>query len=314
MSKQSTCPMYGGQAVIEGVMFGGKKVTVTAIRRKDQTIDYYEVRNKENKYITYLKKIPLLRGIVALIQSSANGSKHLNFSTERYDVNPDEEIKEEESKLTMMLGVAVVGVLSLIFGKLLFTALPAILADLLFGKLVPNQFYNNLIEGGIKVLLLFGYIIAISQTPLIKRLFQYHGAEHKVINTFEANEELTVDNVKKYSRFHYRCGSSFIIFTVIIGVIIYSLYNGFITPYETIWDRIIQRIILIPFVIGVSYETLRISNAVRNIPILHYFGLPGIWLQNLTTREPDDEQIEVSIAAFNRMRDLDQNPENIIEM
>lgn len=304
--------MYGGQAVVEGVMFGGKNVTVTAIRRKDQSIDFFQINNHENQIIKKLKKIPFLRGIVALIQSSANGSKHLNFSTERFDVNPGEEITEDTSKLTMIFGVAIVGVLSLIFGKLLFTVLPAFLADLLFGRLVPNQFFNNLIEGGIKIVLLFAYIIAISQTPFIKRLFQYHGAEHKVINAFEAGSPLTVENVKKYSRFHYRCGSSFIILSVIIGVIIYSLYNQFISPYDSIWDRIIQRIALIPLVIGVSYEVLRLTNSVREIPVLKWFGLPGIWLQTLTTKEPEDDQIEVSIAAFNRMRELDTKEKMLV--
>jgi len=303
--KKESCQLYGGQAVVEGVMFGGKQYSVTAIRRKDDSIEYYELPNNENNQVNLLKKIPFLRGIVALIQSSANGSRHLNFSTERYDVEPGEKNEEmSTSKVTMILGVAVVGVLSVIFGKMLFTALPAFLANLLFGKLVPDQFYNNLIEGGIKIIILLGYIYAISQAPFINRLFQYHGAEHKVINTFETDEELTVANVKKYSRFHYRCGSSFIILSVIIGVIIYSIYNEFI-PYNNLWDRILQRITLIPVVVGVSYEALRFTNYLRNIPVLKWLGLPGVWLQYLTTKEPDDSQIEVSIAAFNRLRDLD---------
>lgn len=308
MSSKAT-KLYGGQAVLEGVMFGGKKVSVTAVRQKDLSIKYFKTTNNEHKSIKILKKIPLIRGIVALIQSAANGSKHLNFSTELYDLDPDEkEANSETSKLTMVLGVAVVGVLSLVFGKLLFTALPAFLAELLFGKLVPNQFYNNLIEGAIKIIILFGYILAISKAPFIKRLFQYHGAEHKVINTFEAGKELTVENVKKHSRFHYRCGSSFIILTAIIGVIIYSIYNGFISPYETIWDRIIQRIALIPVVVGVSYEALRFTNYMKDVPILKWLGIPGVWLQYLTTKEPDDAQIEVAIAAFDRMRELDESP------
>ncbi len=305
--------MYGGQAVVEGVMFGGKKVSVTAIRRKDDSIEYYEVPNNENIYIKKLKMIPFIRGIVALLHSAANGSKHLNFSTERFELEPEESVEDNNpSKMTMILGVAVVGVISVIFGKLLFTILPAFLANVLFRKLVPNQFYNNLIEGGIKIIFLFGYIIAISQALFIKRLFQYHGAEHKVINTFEAGEELTVENVKKNSRFHYRCGSSFIILSVIIGVIIYSLYNQYITPYDNIWDRILQRITLIPVVIGVSYEALRFTNFVRDVNFLKWLGMPGVWLQVLTTKEPDSAQIEVSIAAFNRMRELDSNQERII--
>ena len=302
--------MYGGQAVVEGVMFGGRNYSVTAIRRKNNNIEYYELPNRESTPLKVLKKIPFLRGIIALIQSAANGSKHLNFSTERFDVEPEEEPQQEESNtvnLTMIVGVALVGVLSLIFGKVLFTALPAFLADILFGKLVPNQFFNNLIEGAIKILILFGYIMAISQAPFIKRLFQYHGAEHKVINAYEAGEELTVNNVRRYSRYHYRCGSSFMILTVIIGVIIYSLFNYYISPYESIWDRVLQRLALIPVVVGVSYEALRLTNRVRNIAVLKWLGVPGVWLQYLTTKEPDNAQIEVSIAAFKRMSELDSN-------
>lgn len=321
MSKKNS-PMYGGQAVVEGVMFGGKKYTVTAIRRKDKSIEYYELPNNEHKFVKNMKKIPLIRGIVTLIMSAANGSRHLNFSTERFDEEPEEKVEESQkesksdlgSKITMILGVAVVGVLSVLFGKALFTALPAFLAGALFGELVPNQFYNTLIEGTIKIILLIAYIYAIGQAPFIKRLFQYHGAEHKVINAFESGEELTADNVKKYSRFHYRCGSSYTIFTVIVGVIIYSLYNQFISPYDSVIDRVLQRLILIPVVIGFSYETLRITNVVRDYPILKWLGYPGIWLQLLTTKEPDTEQIEVSIAAFNRMRELDENQGKIISI
>lgn len=311
MSKNST-PHYGGQAVVEGVMFGGKKISVTAIRRKDQSIEYLEIPNYDNKVVNRLKKIPFLRGIVALIISAANGSKHLNFSTERFDIDPNEddaEIEKENnvSKVTMVLGVAVVGVLSLLFSKALFSALPAFLAEFFFGTLVPNQFFNILIEGGIKIILLLSYIFAIAQVPFIKRLFQYHGAEHKVINAFEAGVDLTVDNVKKHSRFHYRCGSSFTVFSVFVGIIIYSLFNEFINPYDSILERVLQRLALIPVVIGFAYEVLKFTNSVRDNILLKWLGYPGIWLQLLTTKEPDESQIEVSILSFNRMRELDLN-------
>lgn len=318
MTKEAT-PNYGGQAVVEGVMFGGKKISVTAIRRKDQSIEYYEITNYENKIIKKLKKIPLLRGFVALILSAANGSKHLNFSTERFEIDDSEENEETEpkedkmSKVAMILGVAVVGVLSLLFGKALFTALPAFLAELLFGELVPNHTYNIMIEGLIKILLLVIYIMAIAQVPFIKRLFQYHGAEHKVINAFEAGVELTVDNVKKYSRFHYRCGSSFTVFSVFVGIFIYTLFNLYVVDYTSIFERVLQRLALIPLVIGVSYEVLKLSNSVRGIPVLKLLGYPGIWLQFLTTKEPDELQIEVAIASFNRMRELDQEHNNLVQ-
>jgi uncharacterized protein YqhQ len=299
---------YGGQAVIEGVMFGGKKVIVTAIRRKDDSIEYFHEPKKEAPLATKLKKIPFLRGIVGLIQASATGSKHLNFSSERYDVEPGEEKQKDEanspSKLTMILGVAVIGVLSLIFGKLIFTVAPAILADILFKKWVTNNILQNLIEGGIKIILLFVYLYAISQTPLIKRLFQYHGAEHKVINCFEAGEELTVQNVQRYSTLHYRCGSSFIIFTVLVGVVIYSFFH-----YDTLVQRIVQRIILLPFVIGISYEVLQFTNKLRDVPLLRFLGYPGLWLQKLTTKRPDDSQVEVAIRSFQKMRELDESME-----
>lgn len=304
LSKQIQ-PAYGGQAVVEGVMFGGRNYTVTAVRRKDETIEYYEERKQEKPWVNSFKKIPFIRGIVGLISASANGSKHLNFSTERYDVAPgeedDSENEKQASKLTMILGVAVVGVLSLIFGKLMFTVVPAVLADVLFKHWVTNNILQNLIEGGIKIILLLTYILAIAQTPMIKRLFQYHGAEHKVINAYEAGVELTVKRVQQFSTLHYRCGSSFIIFTVLVGVVIYSFFH-----YDSLWERVYQRILLLPVVIGVSYETLQATNKLRDVPFLRILGYPGLWLQKVTTREPDDKQVEVAIASFKRMQELDE--------
>ncbi|WP_425452699.1 DUF1385 domain-containing protein [Ammoniphilus oxalaticus] len=296
---------YGGQAVLEGVMFSGRKVTVTAIRRQDQSIEYFHEEKKQYPILQTLKKIPFLRGMIGLIEATATGSKHLNFATERYDIEPGEEdsAKEEKSgwSLSMILGVAAVGVLSFIFGKLIFTIAPAVLADLLFKQWVTHNVLQNLIEGGIKIILLLIYLSAIAQTPLIKRLFQYHGAEHKVINTYEAGAELTVDNVQKSSTLHYRCGSSFIIFTVLVGVIIYSFFH-----YDSLWERVYQRILLLPLVIGVSYEALQLTNHLRDTPALRLLGYPGLWLQKLTTKQPDDKQVEIAIASFKKMMELDQ--------
>jgi len=293
---------YGGQAVIEGVMFGGRHVTVTAVRRKDHTIEFLEEPKAAHNRLQNLKKLPFIRGIIGIIEASAIGSKHLNFAAERYDVYPGEEAAstEQGSKLTMILGVAVVGVLSLIIGKILFTAIPAFLATY-FDQWIKSFFFRSLIEGVIKTFLLLIYIYSISLTPLVKRLFQYHGAEHKVINAFEAGAELTVENVGKFSRLHYRCGSSFIIFTVIVGVVLYSFF-----PYSTVWERVGERILLIPVVIGIAYEILRFTNSLRDIPVLRYLGYPGLWLQKLTTKEPDHEQIEVAIASFLKMKELDE--------
>lgn len=308
MSKQSAPPSYGGQAVIEGVMFGGKNVNVTAVRRKDGEITFLEVPRQDKSWVKTLRRIPLLRGIISLIDSSAKGSKHLNYAADAYSedqMSPEEyaeQKQKEESKmsLSMMLGVAVVGILSLIVGKLVFTLVPVFVESLLFGRAFDNHALHTLLEGVIKIVLLLIYLWAISQTPMIKRLFQYHGAEHKVITAYEHGEELTPENVQKYSRLHYRCGSSFIILTVIIGVIIYALFS-----WDSLTERIIQRIILLPVVIGVSFEFLKFTNSLREVPVLRYLGYPGLWLQLLTTKEPTLDQIEVSIASFNRMRELD---------
>lgn len=308
MSKQSAPPSYGGQAVIEGVMFGGKNVNVTAVRRKDGEITFLEVPRQDKSWVKTLRRIPLLRGIISLIDSSAKGSKHLNYAADAYSedqMSPEEyaeQKQKEESKmsLSMMLGVAVVGILSLIVGKLVFTLVPVFVESLLFGRAFDNHALHTLLEGVIKIILLLIYLWAISQTPMIKRLFQYHGAEHKVITAYEHGEELTPENVQKYSRLHYRCGSSFIILTVIIGVIIYALFS-----WDSLTERIIQRIVLLPVVIGVSFEFLKFTNSLREVPVLRYLGYPGLWLQLLTTKEPTLDQIEVSIASFNRMRELD---------
>ncbi|MED1950720.1 DUF1385 domain-containing protein [Brevibacillus centrosporus] len=298
---QQIVPSYGGQAVIEGVMFGGKSMTVTAIRKKNQEIEYFEAPRTEYKWITPLKKIPFLRGVVGLIESAANGAKHLNFASERYNSESGEEVTESPSRLTMILGVTLVGVLSFLFGKFVFTLVPVFLAEFLLGKWVPDGVPQTLAEGGFKIILLLGYITAIAKAPIIKRLFQYHGAEHKVINAFESGVELTVANVQKFSTLHYRCGSSFLIFTVFVGVVIYSLF-----PYDSLTERVIQRIVLLPVVMGVSYEVLQWTNKLRDTPVLRFLGYPGLWLQRVTTREPEDHQVEVAIASFLKMRELDQ--------
>jgi len=304
---EKPCAIYGGQAVIEGVMFGGQTVNVTAIRRKDNTIEYLEVPKTEIGWVKVLKKIPFIRGIVGIIEASAKGAQHLNFSAEAFAEEegggtPKEEKKESVTgRISMILGVAVVGIISFIFGKFVFTLIPPIIEQLLFANLFQNQIGHNLIEGLIKIVLLIGYIYFISLTPMIKRLFQYHGAEHKVISAYEAGVELTVENVQKFSTLHYRCGSSFIVFTVLVGVIIYSFFT-----YDSFVERIVQRIVLLPVVIGVSYEVLRFTNSLREVPVLRYLGYPGLWLQMLTTKQPDNSMVEVSIASFNRMRELDK--------
>lgn len=290
---------YGGQALIEGVMFAGKTSFVSAIRRKDNSIEYFELKREESHITKKLKKIPFVRGIVALIQASANGVKHLDFSSERYDVDPIDDHKiaqqKEPSKLVMLLGIGAIGVISFLVSKLIFTVTPAIVANF-FMSIVPSKMGQILLESFFKLVLLLGYIYIVSLTPLIKRVFQYHGAEHKVINAYENNVPLTVEHVQKQSRLHYRCGSSFILFTVIVGVFVYMF-----VATDPLWWRIVNRIILIPVVIGLSYEVLQLTNKVRNIPILKVLGYPGLWLQLLTTKEPDDDQVEVALHSFKKV-------------
>lgn len=296
-------PVYGGQAVVEGVMFGGKYHYVTAIRRKDQTIDYFSCERKSKPWVQKLKKIPFVRGIVALIEASVNGTNHLNFSTERYDVDPkdDDKIEQENepSSIVLWLGVATISILTFLLSKVIFTLIPVFVAYV-FKPIFPGEFAQIFLEGFFKLVLLLVYIYFISLTPIIKRVFQYHGAEHKVINCYENNEPLTVANVQKQTRLHYRCGSSFIIFTVFVGVFFYMF-----VPLEPLYVRVLNRIALIPVVIGVSFEVLQLTNKCRNIPVLKYLGLPGLWLQLLTTKEPSDDQVEVAIASFNRLLEME---------
>jgi uncharacterized protein YqhQ len=305
MTKENK-PVYGGQAVLEGVMFAGKHTYVTAIRRVDDTIEYFELKKKPSAVLSKLKKVPFLRGFIAIIEASMNGTQHLNFSAERFGVKPGEEEPEEEkpSKLTYIFSMAAIGVLSFLFGKFIFTLVPVFLAAAL-KFWVPGHLGQNLLEGFFKFIFLLSYIYFVSLTPAIKRVFMYHGAEHKVINTFEAGDELTVENVKRHSRLHYRCGSSFILFTVLVGIVIYLF-----TPSDPLWLRVLWRIALIPVVLGVSFEVLQLTNKLRDIPVLRYLGYPGLWLQLLTTKEPDEKQIEVSILSFNELLKRDAVYEN----
>ncbi len=299
-------PVYGGQALLEGVMFAGQDHMVTAVRRNDDSIDYYHLKKEKKPIYQKLKKIPFVRGVVALLESAGFGSRHLDFASSRYDVNPGEEVEaegEEMSKLQMILGVAVVGILSFLFGKFVFTLVPMFMAEFL-KPWFPGKTVQILLETGFKLILLLAYLYFISMAPIIKRVFQYHGAEHKVINCYEAGLPLTVENVQKQSRLHYRCGSSFILFTVIVGFFVY-----FFVPTDPLWVRLLSRILLIPVVIGISFEVLQATNKVRNVPVLRYLGYPGLWLQLLTTKEPKDDQVEVAIASFNKLHEVERNPE-----
>jgi len=306
--------IYGGQAIIEGVMFGGRKHTVSAIRRNNGEIEYYKEPLQTNSTLQKLKKIPFIRGIVAIIQASINGSKHLNFSSERYEVSPEDDEKiaiekaNQKNTIATYLGISVLAVLSFLIGKVIFTLVPVFLATTL-KSFFSTDFEQVIVESIIKLMLLLTYIYFVSLTPFIKRVFQYHGAEHKVINAFENNLPLTVENVQSQSRLHYRCGSSFILFTVVVGMFIY-----FLVPTNPLWLRIVDRLLLIPIVLGIAFEVLQFTNLLRNIPVLNWLGYPGLWLQLLTTKEPSNDQVEVSIASFKYLLSLENTQdEKILE-
>lgn len=291
---------YGGQAVIEGVMFQSPGKMVTAIRRNDDSIDFLEMDRPQKDWVQKLKRIPILRGNVAIIESSIYGMKHMDFASDRYDRNPSDDMdieteKQEENKSRLILSTILIGILSFLIGKTLFTLIPVFIAEV-FSGVITSHAGQVALESFFKLMLLLVYIYAISMTPMIKRLFQYHGAEHKVINTFENNELLTVENVQHNSRLHYRCGSSFILFTVLVGFVVYMF-----VPVDPLYVRVLNRVALIPLVIGLSFEFLQLTNMVRNVPILKWLGIPGLLLQLLTTKQPDHKQVEVAIASFNRL-------------
>lgn len=296
MSKQ----IFGGQAVPEGVMFQNKDQMVTAIRRNDNSIDYFEMKKPKKQWVHNLKKIPIIRGNVALIEAAVYGSKHMDFAADRYDRMPEddgliEEEKQKENLAKMVAFTVVVAVVSFLIGQFIFTLIPAFVAHL-FGGWVSGTFGQVLIETLFKLVILLSYLYVLSLTPMVKRLFQYHGAEHKVINAYEQGLPLTVDNVLKASRLHYRCGSSFILFTVIVSFVLYMF-----VPYEPLYVRVLNRIALIPLVLGISFEVLQITNKLRTIPVLKYLALPGLWLQLLTTKEPKADQVDVALHSFNHL-------------
>lgn len=296
--------VYGGQAVIEGVMFGTGKHTVTAVRHADDSLSYYYLERQSKPWAQKLKKVPLIRGVIALLESTKIGGQHLNYSAEQQE-EPEKEPEKKRSKIidtSLYIGIAILGVFTFLFAKFALTLIPVFLAGLL-QPIFPGHALQVVLESVFKLILLVTYLLAISQTKLIKTVFQYHGSEHKVINCYESGQELTVANVQKATRLHYRCGSSFILFTVIIGMFVYFFF-----PTDPFWLRILSRILLIPVVMGISFEVLQATNKCRNIPVLKYLGYPGLWLQLLTTKEPTDKQVEVAIASFKALQEIEHTP------
>jgi len=283
---------YGGQAVIEGVLMRGKFSVAMANRAPDNEI----VLHKEELtgiYTSKLSKIPFLRGLIVLWDSLGLGMRFLTLSA---NIQTGEEEKLEGPMLYLTLA------LSLTFGLGLFFLAPALFAGLLSRFTPINPWLSNVVEGIVRLIILLIYMWSIGTIPDIKRVFMYHGAEHKTINAFEDGVELTPDNVKPYSVEHPRCGTSFILTLVILSIIIFTL----IGPLPLLW-RLISRILLIPVLAGISYEYIRFLSKNLDSPFVRVLIKPNLLLQKLSTREPTKEMLEVSIKALNTLITMEQD-------
>ena len=287
---------YGGQAVIEGVMMRGPRESAIAVRLPEGKIEV--TRLALNSWATKpIFKLPLIRGFVALIDSLIVGTRALTFSANRSMGEDTEDNGGEELgfwELALTIGVA------LALGLLLFVGLPTGMAHLLRGK-VTGVMWQNLLEGAIRLVVFFLYILLISSLKDIQRVFQYHGAEHKVIFTYEAGAELTVENARPFPRLHPRCGTSFLLIVVVVSIFVFAFVG-----LQPLWWRLLSRMLLMPFVAGVAYEILKFSSRHLESPWLRWLIVPGLLLQKLTTREPDDAQLEVALAALKGVLDSGQ--------
>ena len=297
----------GGQAVIEGVMMNGPKKMATAVRKSDGEI-VFEIKEKKENFITKYKlnKIPILRGFLSFFVSMFTGVSCLMFSAKQTDLEDEdnEQMSKFEKWVFEKFGDKVFDIVmyisvffSLILGVGLFMVLPKLVVEWVsmpFGGI--NEGVSTLIEGVLRLVIFLVYIILISKMKDIQRVFEYHGAEHKTIFTYEYGDELTVENVKKHQRFHPRCGTSFLVLVMITSVIVFLIIGAF-AGEMTILEKILWRIAALPFVAGISYEFIKIAGRYDN-KFTRFISAPGVWLQNFTTKEPDDSQIEVAIAAF----------------
>ena len=298
----------GGQAIIEGVMMRGKKHTAIAVRRMDNK--KISVTRKANSSISdkyKFLKLPLIRGVVNFVESMI-----LSFSTitEGTDMLGLDVAEEEQSKFDKWLEehcgkwlIPIISVISMILGVLLavglFIFLPTLIGDLFIDGIfnlrgASASVWRNVIEGVAKVVVFIAYIWLTGLIPDMKRVYMYHGAEHKSIFCYEAGDELTDENVKKHSRFHPRCGTSFMFSMIILSIAIGII---FLWAVEEIWLRSLLKIALLPLTVGVGYEFIRYAGRHDNA-LIRALSKPGLWMQNLTTREPSDDIIEVGITAL----------------
>lgn len=284
-------PTYGGQAVIEGVMMRGQKYFAIAMRDPDNQIVVHQ-EALGGIYKSRLTKIPFLRGLVMLWDALGLGIRALTISANTQS-GEDEQIEGPALFFTLFL--------SLSFGVGLFFLAPATVGQLAERFLNLNAWWGNLIEGLIRLGILIAYIGLVGQIPDIKRVFAYHGAEHKTINAFESEVELTPENVARFSLEHPRCGTAFLLTLVLISILLFSALG----PLPLL-SRLASRIILLPVLAGLAYEYIRWTANHLSSPLVRMLVKPNLALQRLTTREPSLDMLEVSIAAFNAMRVGDQ--------
>lgn len=300
----------GGQAVMEGVMMKNQEKYAVAVRKPDNeiTVEVSEynglIHNKK------IRNIPILRGVFSFIESLVLGMKTLTFSASFFEEEEDGQKKKEEQILTkeeqehkekkekkkedVMMGGTVV--LSVVLAVAIFMILPYYLSTL-FHRFIASQMLITLLEGVIRLAIFIGYVALISLMQDIKRVYMYHGAEHKCINCIEHGLELTVENVRKSSKQHKRCGTSFLLIVMIISIFFFMFIQ-----IDSRILRLVLRIVLIPVIAGVSYEFIRIAGR-SDHAVVNILSKPGMWLQNLTTREPDDSMIEVGIASVEAVFD-----------
>jgi uncharacterized protein YqhQ len=286
-------PSYGGQAVIEGVMMRGSKAAAMAVRTPDGKIELHtEVLG--GIYTSRIGKIPFLRGLILLWDSLGLGMRFLTMSA---NAQTGEEVKVEGPAMYLTMGF------SLLVAVGIFFLAPAALGQLAEHWLGINAWWSNLLEGIIRFLLMVGYIWSVGFMPDIRRVFSYHGAEHKTINAYEAGAQMTPENVAQYSVEHPRCGTAFLLTLVVLSVILFTLMG----PLPVFW-RLVTRILLIPVLAGLAYEFIRWTSRHLKVPLVRAIVRPNLALQRLTTREPSLDMIEVSIAAFNAMIAMETKP------
>ena len=282
---------YGGQAVIEGVMIRGRTARVTAVRRPNGEIAT-DVKPLPSSNDNWARRTPIIRGMVVLIEAMVLGVQSLmqsaNIALE------EEDVQISNKAIWGMIAISVILVVALFF------VAPLFLTRFLQSYL-PNTIVFNLIEGLIRVVIFIIYLKLISFMSDIKRVFLYHGAEHKAVNAYEAGVLMEVKSVKKYSRAHVRCGTSFLFFVLFIAIIVFSLVGVW-----DLWLMVLSRIVLIPLIMGLGYELIYFGARHTNNWLIKIVLAPGLWLQSMTTGEPDDKQLEVAIAAVNKAVEVDE--------